>query len=297
MQEQEWVNYTVTSPPVVVDDIVVVGSAIGDNQSVESELGIVRGIDARTGAERWRWNPIPRNADDPAYAGWSSDEAAKNGSANAWAPFAADTGLGLVYVPTGSASPDFYGGEREGDNLYANSLVALHAASGEVAWYQQLVHPDVRDYDLAAQPTLVDLQHDDEVVPAVLQGTKTGLIFSFNSETGEPIFEIEERPVPQGGVAGEHLSPTQPFPVAPPPVSRHTPVTRDDAWGQQFLMNDPVARKWKASAPKSSLRRRAWRERSCYRDTLVASTGAASRSIPIVRSPSSFPWIYRWMSR
>ena len=159
MQEQEWVNYTVTSPPVVVDDIVVVGSAIGDNQSVESELGIVRGIDARTGAERWRWNPIPRNADDPAYAGWSSDEAAKNGSANAWAPFAADTGLGLVYVPTGSASPDFYGGEREGDNLYANSLVALHAASGEVAWYQQLVHHDVRDYDLAAQPTLVDSQH------------------------------------------------------------------------------------------------------------------------------------------
>jgi quinoprotein glucose dehydrogenase len=140
-----------------------------------------------------------------------------------------------VYVPTGSASPDFYGGEREGDNLYANSLVALHAASGEVAWYQQLVHHDVWDYDLAAQPTLVDLQHDGKVVPAVLQGTKTGLIFSFNRETGEPIFEVEERPVPQGGVAGEHLSPTQPFPVAPPPVSRHSPVTVDDAWGLLFF--------------------------------------------------------------
>ena len=160
-----------------------------------------------------------------------SEEAAKNGSANAWAPFAADTELGLVYVPTGSASPDFYGGEREGDNLYANSLVALHATSGEVAWYRQLVHHDVWDYDLAAQPTLVDLRHDGEIVPAVLQGTKTGLIFSFNRETGEPIFEIEERPVPQGGVVGEHLSPTQPFPVAPPPVSRHDPVTGDDAWG------------------------------------------------------------------
>ena len=142
-EEGDWINYTVTSPPVIVDDILVVGSAIGDNQAVESELGIVRGIDARTGAERWRWDPIPRNAADPAYATWHSEEAARNGSANAWAPLAADAELGLVYVPTGSASPDFYGGEREGDNLYANSLVALNAASGEIAWYQQLIHHDV----------------------------------------------------------------------------------------------------------------------------------------------------------
>ncbi len=128
-EEGDWINYTVTSPPVIVDDIVVVGSAIGDNRAVESELGIVRGIDARTGAERWRWDPIPRNAADPAYATWHSEEAARNGSANAWAPLAADATLGLVYVPTGSASPDFYGGEREGDNLYANSIVALRATS------------------------------------------------------------------------------------------------------------------------------------------------------------------------
>ena len=234
-EEAEWVIFTVTSPPVVVEDILVVGSAIGDNQAVESELGIVRGIDARTGEERWRWDPIPRNAGDPAFETWLSEEAARNGSANAWAPLAADAALGLVYVPTGSASPDFYGGEREGDNLYANSIVALRAASGEIAWHQQLVHHDVWDYDLAAQPTLVDLEHDGEIIPAVLQGTKTGLIFSFNRETGEPIFEIEERKVPQGGVAGEHLSPTQPFPVAPPPVSRHDAVTEDDAWGMMFF--------------------------------------------------------------
>ena len=234
-EEAEWVIFTVTSPPVVVEDILVVGSAIGDNQAVESELGIVRGIDARTGEERWRWDPIPRNAEDPAFETWLSEEAARNGSANAWAPLAADAALGLVYVPTGSASPDFYGGEREGDNLYANSIVALRAASGEIAWHQQLVHHDVWDYDLAAQPTLVDLEHDGEIIPAVLQGTKTGLIFSFNRETGEPIFEIEERKVPQGGVAGEHLSPTQPFPVAPPPVSRHDAVTEDDAWGMMFF--------------------------------------------------------------
>ncbi len=230
-EQSDWVNYTITSPPVIVGDIVVVGSAIGDNRAVESELGIVRGIDARTGRERWRWDPIPRDSDDPAYGTWKSAEAARNGSGNAWAPLAADPELNLVYVPTGSASPDFYGGEREGDNLYANSLVALRAASGDVVWHQQLVHHDVWDYDLAAQPTLIDLEHRGRVIPAVLQGTKTGHIFSFDRRNGEPIFAIEERPVPQGGVEGEHLSPTQPFPVAPPPVARHDAVSADDAWG------------------------------------------------------------------
>jgi quinoprotein glucose dehydrogenase len=233
--KREWVQYTITSPPVVVGDTLVIGSAIGDNQAVESELGIVRGIDARSGKERWRWDPIPRSADDPAYAGWRPEEAARNGSANAWAPLAADSTLGLVYVPTGSASPDFYGGEREGDNLYANSLVALWADTGKVAWYQQLVHHDVWDYDLPAQPTLADLRRDGQTIPVVIQAVKTGLVFTFHRETGKPIFDIEERPVPQGGVAGEHLSPTQPFPVAPPPIVRHDPVTGDDAWGMLYF--------------------------------------------------------------
>lgn len=229
--EKEWRNYTITSPPVVVDGVLVVGSAIGDNNAVESELGIVRGIDARSGKERWRWDPIPRNPEDPAYATWNPDEVAKNGSANAWPPLAADEQLGLVYVPTGSPSPDFFGGEREGDNLYANSLVALNAETGEVAWYQQLIHHDVWDYDLASQPTLVQLERNGESIPAVLQGTKTGYIFTFDRRTGEPIFDIEERAVPQGGVAGEHLSPTQPFPVAPPPLSRQDAISGDSAWG------------------------------------------------------------------
>lgn len=231
----EWINYTVTSPPAIVGETLIVGSAIGDNRAVQTELGIVRGIDARSGVEKWRWDPIPRNADDPAYASWKADEAAINGSANAWAPLAADTELGLVYVPTGSASPDFYGGEREGDNLYANSLVALAAETGEVVWYQQLIHHDVWDYDLASQPTLVDLRHEGEIIPAILQGTKTGFIFSFDRRTGVPVFEIEERPVPQGGVAGEHLSPTQPFPLAPPPLVRIDPVDEEDAWGMLYF--------------------------------------------------------------
>ena len=178
-------SYAVTSPPVVVGDTLVIGSAIGDNRAVESELGIVRGIDARSGKERWRWDPIPRSAADPAYAGWRPEEAARNGSANAWAPLAADSKLGLVYVPTGSASPDFYGGEREGDNLYANSLVALWADTGKVAWYQQLVHHDVWDYDLPAQPTLAELRRGDRTIPVVIQAVQNmGLVFTFHPANG-----------------------------------------------------------------------------------------------------------------
>jgi len=236
-------RYTVTSPPVIVSGVLVVGSAIGDNSRVESELGIVRGIDARNGKELWRWDPIPRDESDPAWNSWQPEEAAKNGSANAWAPLSADDMLGLVYVPTGSASPDFYGGERKGDNLYANSLVALHAQTGKVAWYRQLVHHDLWDYDLASQPALVELEHNGRTVAAVLQGTKMGLIFSFDRGTGDPVFEIEERLVPQGGVTGEHLSPTQPFPVAPPPVSRHDAVTPEDAWGMLWFDKRSCSRK------------------------------------------------------
>ncbi|MBD3649243.1 MAG: pyrroloquinoline quinone-dependent dehydrogenase, partial [Pseudomonadales bacterium] len=223
--------YSVTSPPVVVHDLVISGSAIGDNRAVELELGIVRGFDARTGEMRWSWDPVPRDPRDPMHATWKPEEVAKTGAANAWAPLSADVERGLVFVPTGSPSPDFYGGEREGDNHYADSVVALDARSGAVVWHRQLIHHNVWDYDVASQPTLVDLEHDGKVIPALIQGTKTGMIFSFNRETGEPIFEIEERPVPQGGVEGEHLSPTQPFPVKPPPLVRTGKVTADDAWG------------------------------------------------------------------
>ena len=227
----DFVTYSVTSPPVVVGDVLVVGSAIADNVRVDEALGIVRGLDVRSGTERWRWDPIPREAADAEFASWLPAEAAATGAANAWPPLAADPDLGLVYVPTGSPSPDFYGGEREGDNHYANSLVALRAATGEVVWHQQLVHHDVWDYDLPAQPTLADLERDGETVAAVIQATKMGMLFTFDRATGEPIFEIEERPVPQGGVPGEHLATTQPFPVAPPPYVRHAPVTSDDAFG------------------------------------------------------------------
>ena len=137
-------------------------------------------------------------------------------------------------VPTGSPSPDFYGGERVGDDAYANSLVALSVESGEVAWYRQLVHHDLWDYDLPAQPLLIDLEKDGTTVPAVVQTTKAGMVFVFNRLTGEPLYGIEERAVPQGGVPGERLSPTQPFSSLPPLVS-HAPVTADDAYGMLFF--------------------------------------------------------------
>jgi quinoprotein glucose dehydrogenase len=239
-----WINYTLTSPPVVVGDMLVLGSAIGDNRAVDLELGIVRGLDARSGTERWRWDPVPHDPADPAYGTWRAEQVERTGAANAWPPFAADSDLGLVYVPTGSASPDFFGGERLGDNLYANSLVALEAATGKVRWYRQLVHHDVWDYDLPAQPTLADLVRNGQRIPAVVQSTKMGMLFTFDRRTGEPVFAIEERPVPQGGAAGEQLSPTQPFPVAPPPLVSHAPVTADDAWGMLYFDQRACAKRF-----------------------------------------------------
>jgi quinoprotein glucose dehydrogenase len=137
-------------------------------------------------------------------------------------------------VPTGSASPDFFGGERVGTNRYANSLVALQAATGKVAWHQQLVHHDLWDYDTAAQPVLVDLVRDGRNVAAVVQATKMGLLFVFDRETGAPLFDIVERPVPRSAVAGEQAWPTQPIPALPPPLVSHSPVKPEDAWGLTF---------------------------------------------------------------
>lgn len=226
-------DYLVSSPPVIWRNLVITGSAIGDNRAVDVELGIVRAFDARTGALVWRWDPIPRTADNPVYREWTKDAARLTGAANAWSVMSLDPERGLLFVPVGSASPDFYGGERPGDNRHANSLVALHAADGRVAWARQLVHHDVWDYDLPAQPVLMPLRRGGKEVPAVVQATKMGMLFVFHRETGEPLFDIDERPVPQGGVAGEALSPTQPF-SSLPSLAPGAPLTGDDAWGFTF---------------------------------------------------------------
>lgn len=211
-------QYGVTSPPAVVGDVVVVGSSMGDNRRADMERGIVRGYDAHTGALLWSWDPIPREASDSVYETWSPEAAATTGAANAWAPISADIDRDLVFVPTGSAAPDFYGGQRPGDNRYANSVVALRASTGEVVWHFQVVHHDVWDYDVSAQPTLTTVTRDGEDVPAVVVGTKQGFLFVLHRETGTPLFPVEERPVPASAVPGEVLSPTQPFPVLPEPL-------------------------------------------------------------------------------
>jgi quinoprotein glucose dehydrogenase len=226
-----WRNYLVTSPPAVVDGKIIVGSSVGDNRAVNLELGTVRAFDARTGRLLWSWDPIPRDPSDLLYRQWSPQAAQLTGAANAWAPLSVDATRHLVFVPTGSASPDFFGGERPGDDRWADSVVALDADTGKLVWGRQLVHHDLWDYDVASQPTLVELKHDDTEVPAVIQATKTGFLYTLNRETGAPIFPLVEKPVPQDAVPGETPSPTQPYPVAPPALVRQGPVTPAAAWG------------------------------------------------------------------
>ena len=223
-------DYSITSPPAIIGDTLFVGSAIGDNRKVDSEHGIVRAIDVRSGRIKWSWDPIPRSTNDPARASWAGNSADISGGGNAWAPLSVDTALNLVFIPTSAASPDFYGGHRAGDNLYTNSVVALDADSGEPVWHQQLVHHDVWDFDTPAQPALVDIDLGNGKVPALIQVTKTGMMYVFDRRTGEPLIPIEERPVPQNGVDGEVLSPTQPF-SSLPPLARHTALTEEDAFG------------------------------------------------------------------
>ncbi|MGI9343301.1 MAG: pyrroloquinoline quinone-dependent dehydrogenase [Gammaproteobacteria bacterium] len=208
-----------SAPPIVAGDVVIIGSA--DNTKfwrADSPSGAVRAYDARSGNKRWEFEPLP---DGP-------------GGANTWTMMSVDERRGLVFLPTATAGPNNFGGLRPGDNNYANSVVALNAADGTVAWHFQVVHHDVWDLDLPSQPILVDLARDGERVPVVIQLTKQGLIFVLDRETGEPVFKVEERAVPTDGVPGEVLSPTQPFPTRPAPVGR-VGLTPDDAWGFTFF--------------------------------------------------------------
>lgn len=223
-------EFQITSPPAIVDDTVIVGSAIGDNARAVAPVGSVRAFDVRSGSARWDFDPVPRAVTDPGRSSWQGSERPSAGHANVWAPMSVDAERGLVFLPTSSPSPDFYGGLRPGDNRYANSVVALRADNGELAWGFQTVHHDVWDYDLPAQPGLYSVWRDGTVHDVVAQVTKTGMLFVLDRETGEPFLPVEERPVPQSAAAGEVLSPTQPFPVLTPPVVPQS-LTPDDAFG------------------------------------------------------------------
>ncbi|MEZ5500171.1 MAG: pyrroloquinoline quinone-dependent dehydrogenase [Steroidobacteraceae bacterium] len=226
-------DYLVTSPPAVIDNLVVVGSAIGDNRAAFSERGVIRAFDAVSGELRWSFDPLPDNPEHAAAAEWDMEQALRTGGGNAWGVMTVDPVRKTVFVPTGAPSPDFFGGERKGSNRFANSLLALDGATGKLRWHRQLVHHDLWDFDLAAQPTLADLDRARSSVPTVIQATKQGLIFVFDRDSGEPVFNVAERAVPQSTVAGESSWPTQPFPATPALVSPR-PVRPEDAWGLTF---------------------------------------------------------------
>jgi len=230
IQPVGFADYQVTSPPAIIGDTVVVGSAIQDNDTTAEPSGEVRGFDAVTGKLKWSWDPIPQ---DPSAAGaetWKNNSAVRTGAANAWSIVVADPQRNLVFVPTGSPSPDYYGGERLGNNLFSDSVVALRADTGARVWHFQTVHHDLWDYDVASPPILFDWRKDDRTVPAVGVASKSGHLFVLHRETGEPLLPVEERAVPKSDVPGEEASPTQPFPTAPPSLAR-TSLTADQAWG------------------------------------------------------------------
>ncbi len=223
-------EYGISSPPVVVGDVIVLGSSVAENRRVDMPSGKVHAFDARSGELRWSWDPIPRDPGDPARATWQGDSADRTGAANVWSLISADPERDLVFAPTSSPSPDFYGGERVGDNRHADSVVALRASTGERVWSFQTVHHNLWDYDLASQPVLIDWRRDGRTIPLVLQATKMGNLFILHRETGEPIFPVVERPVPQTTVPGEYTSPTQPFPSWPPPLAPQG-LRPEEAWG------------------------------------------------------------------
>jgi quinoprotein glucose dehydrogenase len=209
-------EYNVTSPGTVIGDVIVVGSSIADTLRPDAPPGDVRAFDVRSGALRWTFHTIP-HAGEPGFETWESGTAL-TGAANVWSTITADLARGLVFLPVSTPSPDFYGGDRLGDNLYSDSVVALDAKTGARRWHFQTVHHDLWDYDLAAPPVLVTLERGGRRIDAVAQATKHGFVFVLDRDTGEPVFPVTETPVPASDLAGERAAPTQPIPSAPPPL-------------------------------------------------------------------------------
>jgi len=225
-------DYQVTSAPAIYQDLVITGSSEGDNRAVTLERGIVRAFDARTGKLRWTWDPI---------APWAYQNTPRTGAGNAWSTISVDALRDLVFIPTGSASPDYYGGFRKGDNKWANSVVALRASTGEFVWGFQVVHHDLWDYDVASQPTLFAWK---DGTPAIAITTKMGRVFVLNRLNGTPFFPIEERPVIKSDIPGEQSWPTQPASTISLVPER---LSVEDAWGK-----DEKERAWCAEQIKTA---------------------------------------------
>jgi quinoprotein glucose dehydrogenase len=224
-------DYQVTSAPAIARDLVITGSSIGDNRAVELERGIVRGFDARTGKQRWSWDPVP----------WAAKTTPRTGAGNAWSTLSVDAERDLVFIPTGSASPDYFGGLRPGDDKWANSVVALKVSTGELVWGFQVVHHDLWDYDVASQPILFTWRDE---TPAIAISTKMGRVFVLNRLTGAPLLPVEERPVPKSDIPGEKAWPTQPASTISMVPEKLSP---EDAWGRTPEEKQACADKIKAA--------------------------------------------------
>ncbi|MDX1548680.1 MAG: PQQ-binding-like beta-propeller repeat protein, partial [Rhodothermales bacterium] len=215
---------TARTPGIVFEDLLIQGTSLSEGPATAP--GHLRAYDVRTGAIAWTFHTIPHPG-EPGHETWPPDAWKRSGGANAWAGFSLDAARGLVFAPTGSAAFDFYGGDRHGANLYANSIVALDARTGRLVWHYQTVHHDLWDRDLPAPPNLVTAEIDGQRRDAVAQVTKSGFVFVLDRETGAPLFPVEERPVPASDLRGEAAWPTQPFPTAPPPFARQTLAEAD----------------------------------------------------------------------
>jgi glucose dehydrogenase len=214
-------TFKLITPPAIYRDILITGGSNGELEPSAGLYGDIRGWDARTGKLLWSFHTVPR-AGEPGVETWEGESWKNRSGTNAWSYLTVDAERGLVFAPTGSPTSDFYGADRRGRNLYANCLIALDARTGALKWFQQLVHHDIWDWDVPAAPTLIEVYRDGRRIPAVAQITKMSTLFIFDRVTGEPLFGMEERPVPQSDLPGEATSPTQPFPLQPPPLSRTT---------------------------------------------------------------------------
>jgi quinoprotein glucose dehydrogenase len=213
-------DYLQTGPGAVFENVFVVGSAVFDRPTMRDQVpGDIRGYDIPSGKLLWTFHVVP-DAGEPGVETWGEESWRVTGAANAWGPMTVDQELGYVYIVTSSATDDGYGGHRPGNNLYAESLLCLEARTGKLVWHQQLIHHGVWDYDPSSPPNLVDLVVDGRSIGAVAAPTKQGFVFVFDRRTGEPVWPIEERPVPASDVPGEIAAPTQRFPLKPPAFER-----------------------------------------------------------------------------
>lgn len=222
--DPEKIAVSLTTPGIIYKDLIIIGSRLPD--VYDAPPGYIRAYDCRTGQLIWTFHTIP-HPEEPGYETWPKDAYKYAGGANNWAGMALDNKRGIVYIPLGSPSYDFYAADREGENLYGNSILALDASTGNYIWHYQIVHHDIWDYDLPAPPNLVTVHRDGRDIDAVVQLTKHGFVFVFDRETGEPLFPIEERAVPQSNMPGEKSWPTQPFPLKPAPFARQTMTEAD----------------------------------------------------------------------